>query len=125
MRFFYLRIDMVYVYYKLGRKDESNEILNDKIQKLQTLDYKNKWDYLGLSRIYAFKGDRSKAIDYLSEYSKRDFSGGWHDFILIDPLFENLRDDPQFKAIVQQAQEKKAALRTQVNEMIERGELDL
>jgi len=44
---------------------------------------------------------------------------------LIDPLFESLRDDPEFQAIIKQAQEEKAALRAQVREMEERGELDL
>lgn len=37
------------------------------------------------------------------------------------PLFENLRDDPEFKAIVKRAQDEKAALRAQVREMEERG----
>jgi len=49
----------------------------------------------------------------------------WHDFILIDPFFESLRDDPEFEAIVKQAQEEKAALRVQIREMEERGELNL
>jgi hypothetical protein len=44
---------------------------------------------------------------------------------LIDPFFESLRGDPEFKAIVKQVQELKAALRAQVSEMEERGELDL
>ena len=48
-----------------------------------------------------------------------------HDFILIDPFFESLRDDPEFKGTVKQAQEEKAAIRAQVREMEERGELDL
>ena len=33
--------------------------------------------------------------------------------------------DPEFKAIVKEAQDEKAALRAQVREMEERGELDL
>jgi len=44
---------------------------------------------------------------------------------VIDPFFESLRDDPEFKAIVKQAQEEKAAIRAQVREMEERGELTL
>ncbi len=45
-------------------------------------------------------GDGTKALKYLAEYAKRGFTNGWHDFILIDPFFEGLRDDPEFKAIV-------------------------
>jgi hypothetical protein len=44
---------------------------------------------------------------------------------LIDPFFEKLRDDPEFKAIVKQAQQEKAKLREQVRQMEARGELDL
>ena len=48
-----------------------------------------------------------------------------HDFILIDPFFESLREYPEFLAIVKQAQEEKAALRAQVREMEQRVELNL
>jgi len=81
--------------------------------------------YISLSRIYAFQGDRDEALKHLAEYAKLGFRGGHHDFILIDPFFESLRDDPEFQAIVKQAQEEKAAIRAQVREMEERGELDL
>jgi len=64
-------------------------------------------------------------LKYLAESAKRGFTFGYQDFILIDPFFESLRDDPEFQAIVKQAQEEKAALRAQVREMEERGELDL
>ena len=43
----------------------------------------------------------------------------------IDPIFENLWKDPEFKTIVKRAQDKKAAIRAQMQEMIERGEIDL
>lgn len=80
---------------------------------------------MDLAQIYAFQGDRDEALKYLSEYAKQGFRGGWQDYIMIDPFFESLRDDPEFKAIVKKAQDEKAALREQVREMEERGELDL
>ena len=78
-----------------------------------------------LSGIYAFQGDKIEALRYLAEYAEKGFTLGMHDFILIDPFFESIRDDPKFKAIVKQAQDEKAALRAQVREMEERGELTL
>jgi hypothetical protein len=83
------------------------------------------YQYYELAAIYAFQGDRKKGLKYLAEFAKRGFYNGWYDFILINPFFENLWDDPDFQAIVKQAQEEKAALRAQVREMEERGELDL
>jgi hypothetical protein len=44
---------------------------------------------------------------------------------MYDPMFEYLQDDPQFKTIVKRAQDEKAAIRAQIREMEERGELDL
>ena len=104
--------------------NESDKIFKEEIQKLESIDHEASVPYLHLSRIYAFKGDRKKALENLNEFAKRGFTSGWHDLILIDPFFESLRDDPEFKAIVKQAQEEKAALRKQVREMESRGELD-
>ena len=72
--------------------------------------------------------DEQEAFELLKKNRQVEFRGvlgGWHDFILVDPFFESLRDDPEFKAIVKQAQEEKAALREQVGQMEERGELTL
>jgi len=114
-----------YVYHHLGKTEEADKAFTEVIKKLESEVDRDRWAYLHLSRIYAFKGNRVEALKYLSEYAKLGFTWGWHDFILIDPFFESLRDDPEFKAIVKQAQEEKAALRAQVSEMEERGELDL
>ena len=46
-------------------------------------------------------------------------------FMQYDIMFENLWDNEEFKAIVKHDQEEKAALRAQVREMEERGELNL
>jgi len=75
--------------------------------------------------MHAFQGNEKEAFRYLTAYSNRGFNWGWDDFILIDPFFESLREDPEFKSIVKQAKEEKAALRAQVRDMEQRGELDL
>jgi TolB-like protein/class 3 adenylate cyclase/tetratricopeptide (TPR) repeat protein len=123
-----------YVYHKQGKIVEGEKIFVEKIQQLESElanEQRNNYGVLpqdqliDLSRIHAFQGNKKQALKYLAEYAKRGFRYGWHDFILIDPFFESLRDDPEFKAIVEQAQEEKAALRAQVREMEERGELTL
>jgi tetratricopeptide (TPR) repeat protein len=121
-----MNYEIGYVLYQLGRKEEAGEIFTAEIQSLESeLNIDSHRKLLDLARIFAFQGDRVKAIKYLAEYAKRGFLHGWHDYILIDPFFESLRDDPEFKAIVKQAQDEKAALRAQVREMEERGELTL
>jgi len=123
-----------YVYHKLGKTVEAEQIFAEKIQQLES-ELANKQrnvfgvlpynELIDLSRIHASQGNKKQALKYLTEYARRGFRNGWHDFIVIDPFFESLRDDPEFKAIVKQAQEEKAAIRAQVREMEERGELTL
>ena len=128
-----MNYEIGYVYYQLGKTEEAKKIFTEQIEILESasdLERSNNFgdsrnSLLHLSRIYAFQGNNKQALKYLAEYAKRGFLRGWHDFILIDPFFESLRNDPQFKAIVKQAQEEKAALRAQVREMEERGELTL
>jgi len=114
-----------YVYSQLGKTEEADKAFTEEIQKLESEVDRNNRGYIHLSRIYAFKGNRVEALKYLAEYAKLGFSWRWHDFLLIDPFFESLRDDPEFKAIVKLAHEEKAALREQVRQMEARGELDL
>ena len=114
-----------YVYFQLGRKEEAERIFKKELQNLQAIESPRRFIDLSLSRIHAFQGNRKAALEHLTEYANRGFREGWHDFILIDPFFESLRDDPEFKAIVKQAQEEKASQRAQIKEMEERGEITL
>ncbi len=121
-----IEYEIGYVYYQLGKIEEAEKIFNEQIEKLQSnLDQEERLEYLLLSGIYALQGKSNEALEHLAEYARGGFNWGWHDFILIDPFFENLRDDPEFQAIVKRAQDKKAGLRAQVKEMEQRGELDL
>jgi len=121
-----LEYEIGYVNYQLGKKEEAEKFFNKQIEKLQSnLDQEDRLEYLLLSRIYALQGKRKEALEHLAEYARGGFNWGWHDFILIDPFFENLWDDPEFQAIVKPAQDKKATLREQIKEMEQQEELNL
>jgi len=121
-----IKYEVGYVYYQLGRKEEAQKIFTAEIQRLESKqNIDSHRELLDLARIFAFQGDSVKAMKYLTDYANKGFRFGQQDFILIDPFFESLRDDPEFKAIVKQAQDEKAALRVQVREMEARGELTL
>ena len=115
-----------YVYYQLGRTEEAEKIFAEQIQRLESgLNENRRGNLFLLARLFAFIGNGEKALKYLTSFADGGFIWGWHDFILIDPFFESLQDDPEFKAIVKQAQEEKTALREQVREMEANGELNL
>jgi len=69
--------------------------------------------------------NKEEALQYLSKAVEFGLKNGSHDLLVIDPTFENLRDDPEFKALVKRAQDEKAAIRAQIKKMEERGEIDL
>jgi hypothetical protein len=53
------------------------------------------------------KGDRDKALKSLAKVADKIGSAGWHNMLIKDPIFEYLRDDPEFKAIVKRMQDEK------------------
>ncbi len=116
-----------YMYKELGKEQEMLTLLNSFLNSLEgQLGEEKRWQtYLNLAFIYAMREEKAKALQYLTEAAELGLGKGWHDFIEIHPIFESLRDDSEFQAIVKQAQNEKAALRAQVREMEERGELDL
>jgi len=118
---------LAYMYKELGREDEALTILNNSHKYLdsQLEEDKNWLTYLILSFIHAILDEKEEALKYLSEVAELGFNEGFHDFIKIHPIFENLRDDPEFKAIVKRAQDEKAVIRARVQEMIDSGEIDL
>ena len=91
----------------------------------QLVNTENMWTYLNLSSIHAILDEKEKALEYLAKAVDLRLMWGWHDYLEINPLFENLHDDPEFKAIVKRAQDEKAAIRAQVQEMVDNGEIDL
>jgi hypothetical protein len=46
-------------------------------------------------------------------------------FVEYNPIFKNFRDDPDFKTIIKQDKENLEKVQAQINEMRERGELNL
>ena len=113
------RVNIAFVYKKLGKENEAKAIIDKILSTSQgSKFYRSFW-------IHALLDEREEAMMYLSKALEGAAEWGYDDFLLIDPLFENLRDDPEFATIVKRAKDKKAAIRSQIREMEKRGELDL
>ena len=120
-------IMLAYVYQKLGKTKEFNDLLDSVLISLQDRSPDNQgwYYYLSCSWFYAMKGEKEKALEFLTKVADAGNDAGWHNIITIDPIFEDLRDDPEFKAIVKRMQDEKADQREIVREMNESGEIDL
>jgi tetratricopeptide (TPR) repeat protein len=116
-----------YLYKETGRKSKAASILNNLIRRYENLLKGNTtgWFYnmltLQLAAAYALLDDNKKALQYLSELDKTGFSV-WP--IRIMPGFDNLRSDPEFKAIDKRIEDQRTALRAKVREMEQRGEIN-
>ena len=123
------KISIAWIYFKTNREDEGNKILENAIiedEKLLKVDPTwPKQRYLRLAAAYAIRSENEIALKYLKELEKIGFGYGWTDYIEYYPPFENLKLEPEFKAIIRKSQEEKATYRAQVQEMEERGEIDL
>ena len=119
------------MYNESGRKKEAMSVLNKTIEKDED-GLSKKVDFgLGiririyrLVAAYAMIGDNKKALEYLYELEKLGF---FEYPVVLEtfPGFANLRNDPEFKAIVKRIEDEKASLRAKVKEMELRGEISL
>jgi tetratricopeptide (TPR) repeat protein len=111
-----------------GRKNEALKGLKNSIKHYEAVMLKvTGYDLtiyrLQLAASYAMLGENKKALDYLSQLEKYGFFE--YPITLSFPGFDNLRSDPEFKAIVKRIEDQRAATRAKVREMEEKGELHL
>ncbi|HEU4861983.1 MAG TPA: tetratricopeptide repeat protein, partial [Chitinophagaceae bacterium] len=94
-------------------KDKIELAIKEYKEKNDTLSY----DYAG---ICALSGQTARALDIL-----RKFDWQWGSLYLIqyDKLFDNVRNEKEFKDIVRKAHDEKTKLREKIRKMEERGEL--
>jgi len=111
-----------YVLKKTGHPVEADSIARYDLSKSEQ-DVGKKYGNIiyRLSQIHAFLNQKEEALKYLRAYEGLERAFTYYDYILIDPLFENLRDDPEFLEIVKNAHEEKAEIRKQVEQLEREG----
>jgi tetratricopeptide (TPR) repeat protein len=88
-------------------------------------DYaKNYFAYYDLAGIYAFLGDKEKAYENLRIFNQRKIMYSWMvNYIHNDPLFDSIRDEPEFQQIVRDVEAKYQAEHERVRQWLEENEL--
>ena len=122
---------IVFLYNETGRQKEALSILHNSVSRdeksLKTEATSRITAILSTLRLavaYAMMGDKKEALKYLEALEES---------LLIEypypvksfPGFDNLRNDPEFKTIINKIENKKALIREQIKEMEERGEINL
>jgi TolB-like protein len=116
-----------YLYKETGKKQAAITLLKRCQASLENQTGKNNDFelYLNLSSIYALLNNKEEALKNLTRSVDIGLLWGWHDFLEICLFFENLWNNPDFKAIVHRAQNEKAIIRSQVKKMEQSGETNL
>lgn len=102
---------------KLGKETEAMKLIyeaKDWIEK----NMKGNPNY-DLAKVYSFLGEKQKALKYLKNW-KPDW--GVQVWVEKDPLFENIRNEPEFKQLVQKFKSQIEELRKQAQVKIANGE---
>lgn len=110
-----------YILTKTGNQEQAQTLLEKTVLECQrSISQGNEyyWAPFELARINAILGNKEEAYRWL----QKAVDGGWRDYrlALIDPVWENLRDDLQFKQLLTQIQNMVEKMRNRVQE-IEKG----
>lgn len=90
---------------KMGFKDEANTYLE--AYKTNAEATESIYQNLSLAMYYAYKDDAENAIKHLKLFSEQDDYHYWTVLFLgIDPLIDNMKDEPEFKQILNKIESK-------------------
>src|SRR4051812_14844940 len=87
----YRRFELAIAHQARGDRAAADAALADLIANNRGLDYQ-------VAEVYAFRGEKDKAFEWLQIAFDNHDTGMLA--LLVDPLLNNLRDDPRFKALV-------------------------
>jgi len=111
-----------YVLLQKGEKEKAVQQIKDKINwNLEYLE-KERFQQAGglfydLTRLYTLLGDKENALKYLEKLEQAEFAFGSISWAMVDPLLEDLRNEPEFTAIIERGWERKWELQEQVRRM--------
>jgi tetratricopeptide (TPR) repeat protein len=97
-----------YAFWKVGKYEEAEYYFDQQIKygtemiKLGRQLSTRMAAHYDLAGVYAFRGEKEKAYQYLDEFNKKKtYPLWWVNMIKHDPLFNSMRDEDQFQKILQ------------------------
>ena len=115
-----------WAYWQNGYREEAEYYFNEQInycnkliemRRVLQLSYREFYD---LAAVYAFRGDKDRAIENLKNFNKLQIIPAWMmPYIRYDPLLDNIRDEPEFQQIVRDVEAKYQAEHERVRKWLE------
>ena len=111
-------IQLGYIYWKAGRKDEARKLFQgnlDRLQKRLEQGDDSSDTRFSVAAIYAVQGNKDEALKWL----QKAVDAGYRSYRYLSryPLLENIRDDERFKRIIADTKAKVAEMRRRVEEL--------
>ncbi len=119
-----------WAFWENGYREEAEYYFNEQInycnkviemERVLSLSYR---EYYDLAAVYAFRGDKNKAIENLRIFNKLQVIPIWMmPYIRYDPLLDGMRDDPEFQQIFREIEAKFQAEHERVRKWLEEQDL--
>ena len=117
---------MGYSYWQNGYKEEAEYYFNDQINycnrmiELGRLFAQSLFPYYDLAGVYAFRGEKDKAYKNLRIFNQRKTECLWMVMLIkTDPLFNSIRNEPEFQQIIRDVEAKYQAEHERVRKWLE------
>ena len=116
----YDSIFLAYMYQQLGQEENYRNTINHcqtRCEDLWNNDKKNSYNIGNLIPLYAVLGEGNKALYYMSEFEKTGLHFNIFEGYNVSPLYESIRDEPEYKNIINRVNEKKTRILAQISEI--------
>ena len=119
-----------YVYWQNGFKKEAEYYFSEqirfceKVNELERRESQQLMTYYSLAQLYAFRGEKDKAFENLRIYNQKLLIPLHLVTMIKDiPLFDNIRDEPEFQQIVKEVEAKYQAEHERVRKWLEENDM--
>jgi len=120
-------IRLGYMYLETNREAHAKSILSTIREQIEIRlsDRKHFWDLYDLCMIHAILNEAKEALRYLSEIEEFYVLMNYQKYIESSIVFSNIRNTPEFRAIMERSKAKNEATRAQIKEMEKREGFDM
>ena len=123
-------VEIGYVYWQHGKKEKADYYFNEqidycnRINELGRSQAQQKLSFYDLAAVYAFRGEKKKAYENLKVFNQRPRMPFWAvNMIKDEPLFDSLRDEPEFQQIIRDVEAKYQAEHERVRKWLEENDM--
>lgn len=119
-----------YVYWENGMKEEADYYFDKQIEygtseiELGRLSVHRYFTYYNLAGVYAFRGEIDKAYENLRLFNQKKVMPIWMVWLISnDPMFESIRNEPEFQRIAMDIEAKYQAEHERVRQWLEENDM--